>query len=57
MGRISGPLNRISVIDILEKQHNVSRVITESLCHYMENTKRYQEGNLKTKLFRVYYLN
>jgi len=44
MSRISGPLNRISVINILETQHSITQVITESLCHYMDNTRRYQEG-------------
>ncbi len=45
MTRMSGPLNRINVIDILEKKHNSSRVITENICHYMESTRRYHEGN------------
>jgi len=45
MTRVSGPLNRVNVIDILEKKHSSSRVITENLCHYMENTRRYREGN------------
>ncbi len=45
MTRMSGPLNRINVIDILEKKHNSSRVITENICHYMESTRRYLEGN------------
>ena len=43
MSRISGPLNRMTVINLLEEQHKLSRVITESLCHYMEQTRRYQE--------------
>jgi len=42
---MSGPLNRINVIDILERKHNLSRVITENICHYMESTRRYREGN------------
>ncbi len=48
MTRISGPLNRIHVIDLLEKKHGICRVITENLCHYMENTRQYREGNRKS---------
>lgn len=44
MSRLSGPMNRVTVINILEDQHQITRVITESLCHYMEQTRRHQEG-------------
>jgi hypothetical protein len=46
MSRISGPLNRISVISTLEEKHGLTRVITENLCHYMETTRHYREGNI-----------
>lgn len=49
MSRMCGPLNRCQLIDSLEKKHNFFRVITESLCHYMENTRRYREGNRRTE--------
>jgi hypothetical protein len=48
---MSGPLNRINVIDILEKKHSLSRVITENICHYMESTRRYREGNSSLFVF------
>jgi len=63
MTRMSGPLNRINVIDILEKKHSLSRVITENICHYMESTRRYREGNsslfffLKRKFDLIYFRN
>ena len=44
MSRISGPLNRMGVISLLEDQHKISHVITESLCHYMDDTRRNHEG-------------
>ncbi len=47
MSRISGPLNRISVINALEEKHGLTRVITENLCHYMENARHHREGNRK----------
>ena len=34
----------MTVINLLEEQHKLCRVITESLCHYMEQTRRYEEG-------------
>ncbi|CAF4705975.1 unnamed protein product, partial [Rotaria socialis] len=43
MSRISYPLNRISLIDRLEEKHKITRVITENLCHYMENTRNCRE--------------
>jgi hypothetical protein len=45
MSRVSGPLNRLSVINTLEEKHGLTRVIAESLCHYMETTRRHREGN------------
>ena len=43
--RMSGPINRITVIEILEKKHKLTHVITENLCDYMECTRQYMEGN------------
>lgn len=43
----SYPLNRIGVIDVLEKRHKLIHAVTESLCHYMEYARRYREGNKK----------
>ncbi len=45
MSRMSGPLNRVYVIDLLEKKHNITRVVIENLCRYMDNTRRYRDGN------------
>ncbi len=45
MIRLSSPLNRISIIDILENKHQLTRVITENLCRYMENVRQYRDGN------------
>lgn len=47
MSRMSGPLNRMSVINVLQDQHGICQVITESLCHYMDDTRRYNEGLFK----------
>ncbi|CAF3335952.1 unnamed protein product [Rotaria socialis] len=41
--RMPGPQNRTGVIDILEKKYELTRVVTENLCQYMENTRKHKE--------------
>ena len=55
MPRMSGPLNRTGVIDILEKKYELTRVVTENLCQYMENTRRYREGNRRILLIEILF--
>ncbi|CAF3635592.1 unnamed protein product [Rotaria socialis] len=55
MSRISYPLNRISLIDRLEEKHKITRVITENLCHYMENTRNCREETKKILPPEDYY--
>ncbi|CAF5187649.1 unnamed protein product, partial [Rotaria magnacalcarata] len=55
MSRISYPLNRISLIDRLEDKHKITRVITENLCHYMENTRNCREETKKILPPEDYY--
>jgi hypothetical protein len=43
--RMPGPQNRIGVIDILEKKHELTRIVTENLCQYMENARKSKEGD------------
>ncbi|CAF1165958.1 unnamed protein product [Adineta steineri] len=45
--RMSGPLNRISVIDLLENKYQLTCVITENLCHYMDTVRRYRDEKKK----------
>ncbi|CAF1148229.1 unnamed protein product [Rotaria sordida] len=55
ISRMSYPLNRISLIDILEKKHKLIRVITENLCHYMDNARQYREETKKILPPEDYY--
>ncbi|CAF3578443.1 unnamed protein product, partial [Rotaria sp. Silwood2] len=55
ISRMSYPLNRIGLIDILEKKHKLTRVITENLCHYMDNTRRYRDETKKILPPEDYY--
>ncbi|CAF4271256.1 unnamed protein product, partial [Rotaria sp. Silwood2] len=41
--RMPGPQNRTGVIDILEKKYELTRIVTENLCQYMDNTRKYKE--------------
>jgi ubiquitin carboxyl-terminal hydrolase 9/24 len=41
--RMPGPQNRTGVIDILEKKYELTRIVTENLCQYMENARKYKE--------------
>jgi hypothetical protein len=54
---LSGPQNRISLIDTLEKKHELTRVITENLCHYMNKTRQYRERNKYIFAFLEIYLS
>ena len=47
ISRMPGPQNRTGVIDILEKKYELTRVVTENLCQYMENARRYKESDSK----------
>jgi ubiquitin carboxyl-terminal hydrolase 9/24 len=44
--RMPGPQNRTGVIDILEKKYELTRIVTENLCQYMEKTRANKESIL-----------
>jgi hypothetical protein len=50
MARMSGPLSRENVIKSLENKHRACGIITENLCHYMENIRQHREGNNRRDL-------
>jgi ubiquitin carboxyl-terminal hydrolase 9/24 len=53
--RMPGPQNRIGVIDILEKKYELTRVVTENLCQYMENARKYKEESKLNLSSEEYY--
>ncbi|CAF0941972.1 unnamed protein product [Adineta ricciae] len=50
IARMPGPQNRTGVIDILEKKYELTRVVTENLCQYMETARKYKESEGKGNL-------
>lgn len=48
---MAGPQNRLTVVNNLEQKHEITRVITENLCRYMEKIRKLRDG--KTKCFFV----
>ena len=50
---MAGPQNRTAVIDILEKKYEVTRIVTENLCQYMENTRKYAGKTDEILLFFI----
>ncbi|CAF2622279.1 unnamed protein product [Rotaria sp. Silwood2] len=53
--RMPGPQNRTGVIDILEKKYELTRIVTENLCQYMDNTRKYKEEAKSIILPEEYY--
>ena len=51
--RLPGPHNRTGVIDILEKKYELTRVVTENLCQYMENARKYKEGKILFQMIKM----
>lgn len=44
VSRMMGPQNRLTVIDNLEKKHEITRVVTDNLCRYMDKIRKLRDG-------------
>ncbi|CAF3941595.1 unnamed protein product, partial [Rotaria sp. Silwood2] len=55
--RMPGPQNRTGVIDILEKKYELTRIVTENLCQYMDNTRKYKEDDFEPKAAKEFFQN
>jgi len=45
--RMAGPQNRLTVVNNLEQKHEITRVVTENLCRYMEKIRKLRDENKK----------
>ncbi|UJR08730.1 hypothetical protein I4U23_012987 [Adineta vaga] len=47
ISRMGVPSNRLAIIDVLEQKHQLSAVVTENLCHYMNNIRQQRDETKK----------